>query len=159
MGTRVLETLPMNRLYRVHLWFGCFSAPMLILFALTGGLQALDLHHSKKDGSYKAPRAIAWLSDLHQNKFFRASRQPARDCSAITDSIESQKCLADNEKLAASLRWKRWIFTALIVLSASSLLVNAITGLWMGFQKKSFRRITLILMALGTVIPILIILS
>lgn len=50
---------------RIHRYLGAFCAPMLIFFAISGSWQMLNYHKSKKDGSYTAPKALAFASDLH----------------------------------------------------------------------------------------------
>ncbi len=39
---------------------------MLIFFAVTGSWQVFNFHQSTKDGSYIAPRALAFLSEVHK---------------------------------------------------------------------------------------------
>ena len=55
-------------LLRVHRYLGCLLAPMLAFFAISGAWQALDLHETRKDGSYVAPVALKALSNVHMNK-------------------------------------------------------------------------------------------
>lgn len=49
----------------IHLYLGCFFAPLLLIFIITGCLQTFNLHRSKKDGSYIAPQAISTVSQVH----------------------------------------------------------------------------------------------
>src|SRR2546422_735971 len=56
----------MKKLRQIHLYLGCVFAPVLIFFALTGAWQLFALHRATKDGSYRPPRAVAILSDVHQ---------------------------------------------------------------------------------------------
>ena len=58
----------MKSLLRVHRYLGAFAAPMLILFAISGSWQLVNMHKSKKDGSYKAPEAIHAISNLHMGE-------------------------------------------------------------------------------------------
>ncbi len=55
----------MKLLRRLHLYLGCFFAPMLIFFAVTGAWQLFNYHKSTKDRSYLAPRALSVLSEIH----------------------------------------------------------------------------------------------
>ena len=53
----------------VHLYLGCFFAPLLILFLLTGSWQMFDFHKdSRTPGGYKAPLIIKSLSEVHTNQ-------------------------------------------------------------------------------------------
>lgn len=58
----------MSLLRKIHLYLGCIFAPVLIFFACTGALQLYDLHESKKDGSYVAPKMIAAMGLIHKNQ-------------------------------------------------------------------------------------------
>ena len=53
---------------RLHRYLGAFSAPMLILFAISGSWQLVNAHKSKKDGSYTAPAALHAVSDVHMGE-------------------------------------------------------------------------------------------
>ena len=52
----------------IHLYSGCFFAPLLIFFIVTGCLQTFHLHQSRKDGSYKAPAVLNSLSEVHKHQ-------------------------------------------------------------------------------------------
>ncbi|MBV9462708.1 MAG: hypothetical protein JO317_00630, partial [Verrucomicrobiae bacterium] len=58
----------MKNLRAIHLYLGCVFAPLLILFTVTGAWQMFDLHQSKKDGSYVAPKILKALSSIHMNQ-------------------------------------------------------------------------------------------
>ena len=55
----------MKLLRKLHLLLGCFFTPILLFFAVTGGLQLFDFHQSRKDGSYTAPEWLRLLSNIH----------------------------------------------------------------------------------------------
>ena len=55
----------MKMLRLIHLYLGCFFAPLLLFFVGTGATQVFDLHESKKDGSYRAPAVLEALSEVH----------------------------------------------------------------------------------------------
>ena len=55
----------MKKWLRLHRYLGAFCAPMLILFAISGSWQILNIHKAKRDGSYKPPAAVKFTSDLH----------------------------------------------------------------------------------------------
>ena|ERR1700731_649903 len=73
----------MRLLRQLHLYLGCLFAPMLIFFAVTGSWQIFDWHQSDKaPGGYRAPHALAVLSDIHKDAHIpptkRASPAPVR---------------------------------------------------------------------------------
>lgn len=57
----------MKSLRQLHLYLGCFFAPLLVVFALTGIAQIYELHESSKDGSYVAPAWLEQAATLHKH--------------------------------------------------------------------------------------------
>ena len=55
----------MKKWLRLHRYLGAFCAPMLILFAISGSWQMLNIHRAKRDGSYTPPPAVKFVSDMH----------------------------------------------------------------------------------------------
>jgi hypothetical protein len=45
-----------------------FTAPALLFFAFTGGLQSLSLHEASRGGDYQPPRWLAGISHLHKKQ-------------------------------------------------------------------------------------------
>ncbi len=91
----------------VHLYLGCFFAPLLMLFLVTGCWQTFDAHHAAKDGSYKPPAIIKSLSGVHMD----------------------QRWADNNVRPEPSS-----IFRYLIVLMALGLLVTTVLGIMMAFK-------------------------
>jgi hypothetical protein len=58
----------MPLLRKIHLYLGCIFAPALIFLAFTGALQLYDLHESRKDGSYVAPKLVAAMGWIHKHQ-------------------------------------------------------------------------------------------
>jgi hypothetical protein len=52
----------------VHLYLGIFTAPMLLFFAITGGLQSFGLHETSRGSSYTPPAWLASLAQLHKKQ-------------------------------------------------------------------------------------------
>ena len=65
----------MKTLLRIHRYLSCVLAPILLFFAVSGAWQVLDLHETRKDGSYVAPPLLQQLSRVHKAKGFEG---PAR---------------------------------------------------------------------------------
>jgi hypothetical protein len=62
-------------LRRLHLYLGCLFAPLLIFFAVTGSWQIFYWHQSDKaPGGYRAPRALAVLSQIHKEAHIPPTR-------------------------------------------------------------------------------------
>jgi hypothetical protein len=56
----------MKTIVRYHRYLSVLIAPVMLAFAVSGAWQAFRLNDSAKDGSYKAPVAIATISKLHK---------------------------------------------------------------------------------------------
>jgi hypothetical protein len=91
----------------VHLYLGCFFAPLLMLFLVTGCWQTFDLHHASKDGSYDPPGIVKSLSQVHMGQRWADSK------------LRPQPSV---------------IFRYLIVLMALGLLVTTVLGIMMAFK-------------------------
>jgi len=59
----------MKTIRNIHLYLGCFFAPLLIFFVISGSLQTFNLHekHKNNDG-YKPPAIIKALSEVHTHQ-------------------------------------------------------------------------------------------
>ena len=92
----------------VHLYLGCFFAPLLIFFVVSGCWQTFDLHHAGNAGrGYKPPEIIKSLSQVHMNQRW-----------------------ADHDLHPAPST----AFRYLTVLMAAGLLVTTVLGIMMAFK-------------------------
>src|ERR1700729_278044 len=53
---------------QIHLYLGVFTAPMLLFFAFTGGMQTFSLHETTRGSSYTPPAWLATLAQLHKKQ-------------------------------------------------------------------------------------------
>ncbi len=56
------------RLSRAHLYLGCFFAPLLLAFTISGAWQLFGFHKTPKDGSYTPPRIVEVFSEVHEHQ-------------------------------------------------------------------------------------------
>ena len=111
----------------IHLYLGCFFAPLLILFVITGCWQTFNLHEaSKKSGGYQPPQIVKTLSQIH-----------------IDQSLGDHK-----KDLKPS-----WIFRYLIVLMSIGLSVTTVLGIVLAFKYAPSRNVWGCLLG-GVFIPI-----
>jgi len=61
----------MKTLRALHLYLGCFFAPMLVFFAISGIWQTFHWHYVKGQAQ---PHVLALLSTLHTNSSFKAGQ-------------------------------------------------------------------------------------
>jgi hypothetical protein len=92
----------------VHLYLGCFFAPLLFLFLVTGCWQTFGLNRASKEvGVYKPPEIIKSLSQVHMDQRW------------ADNSLRPQPSV---------------IFRYLIVLMSVGLLVTTVLGIMMAFK-------------------------
>jgi hypothetical protein len=67
-----------------HLYSGVFIAPALFFFAFTGAVQTFSLHETTRGSSYKPPRILVELGQLHkkQTLVVPERKAPASDAKA-----------------------------------------------------------------------------
>lgn len=58
----------MRQVARFHLYLGCFFAPLIIFYALSGAWQTLYFHLPTKDGRYQPPRILIELTEVHRRQ-------------------------------------------------------------------------------------------
>jgi hypothetical protein len=162
---------------QIHLYLGVFTAPMLLFFAFTGGMQTFSLHETTRGSSYTPPAWLATLAQLHKKQTTvmpprkphpAEAAPPAKDspvagasaasipANAATDvrMTAASGAPADN----ASGRPKKnllpmKIFFALVALS---LMLSTLTGLYMAYRfTRHGTRIALVLLA-GIIVPLLL---
>lgn len=52
----------------IHLYLGVFTAPALLFFALTGGLQVFSLHETTRGSNYQPPAWLVTMAQLHKKQ-------------------------------------------------------------------------------------------
>ncbi len=65
----------MNLMRRFHLLLGCFFAPALLFFTVSGIFQTLRLHKDVKNG-YQAPAILKAIAKIHKDQKLPDSTSP-----------------------------------------------------------------------------------
>ena len=155
----IARSWPTPRTLRdLHLYLAVFFAPSILFFALTGALQLFGLHES--DGAdYRPPSAIEKLSQvhIHQRYMLKPSRpRPATaakptEGAAPAPAPQSAPPKAE-EKAPSTLAIQVFFLGTALGLALASLL-----GLWIGLTQGRLRKVAAVLAALGTALPILLV--
>ncbi len=61
--------MDLKSIRNVHLYLGCFFAPLLMAFVLSGVLQTFHLHEERKDG-YQPLAPVKALAEVHMHQRF-----------------------------------------------------------------------------------------
>ena len=123
------KRLNIKSLRTLHLYLGCFFAPLLILFIITGCWQTFGFHETSKSNlSYHPPAIVESLSEIHiHQRFTSANNRP-------TSSIA---------------------FRYLVLLMSLGFFVTTVLGIIMALQLAKSRVVWAILSA-GIVLPVLL---
>lgn len=162
----------------IHLYLGVFTAPMLLFFAITGGLQTFSLHETTRGSSYVPPVWLASMAQLHKKQTtvmpVRRSR-PAEAAEPTAGSGSAQAIAPPAANTIADARiaappstpvkntseppkknlWPMKIFFALVSLG---LLISILTGVYMSYRYSRKPRLVSMILVAGVVVPLLLLL-
>lgn len=115
----------MTSLRKLHLYLGCIFAPALIFLSCTGALQLYDLHESRKDGSYVAPKLLQAFGQVHKH-----------------------------QNLPGDARGSGRSMKIFMLLAASGLVLTTLLGILMAFRLSRSAVPVLACLATGVVLPL-----
>ncbi len=110
---------------RVHLLLGCFFAPALLFFTVSGAFQTLRLHKDVKNG-YQAPEILKIMAKIHKD-------QKLPDASPQTQS---------------------WPLQGFVLLMSAGFIFSTGMGLMMAFKYFRPRWVIWALLAAGGIAPL-----
>lgn len=138
---------------QLHFWVAVFVAPSLLLFAVTGMLQLFGLHEA--EGGYKPLPVIEKLGQVHIHQKYALRPVRARPPqAAVPAAATPAPARAEPEDQGPPLgeTLVKWLF---LIMGAGMALSGGL-GVWMALSNTRQRRLTLLLLAAGTVLPILV---
>ncbi len=134
-----------------HGYLGAFIAPSVIFFALTGALQLFNLH--EPHGGYHPAQIIEKLGRLHKDQVFALDHDhPSPPAEASPRPATSQPKPDDDDQPAVATTVLKWFF--LVV--ALGLVVSTAFGIWIALTKPRGRTATVVLLAAGAAVPVLL---
>ena len=143
-----------------HFYIGMLIAPSVLFFAITGALQLFSLHEAH--GDYVPPPILEKLSSVHKDQVFAASHHHDHDHAApkakpagSAAAGPAKPAADDDDKLKTSTLVLKIFFFWVV---AGGLTVSTLFGVWIGVTHPLRRRAAWILLALGTVIPVALLL-
>jgi len=136
---------------QLHFWVAVFVAPSLMLFALTGMLQLFKLHEA--EGGYRPLPVIEKLGQVHIHQTYALRPVRARPPETAAPAAAAPP-RPEPEEEAAPLgeTLVKWTF----LLMSAGMAVSSVLGVWMALSNTRQRRLTLILLAAGTVLPVIV---
>lgn len=117
----------MKTLRRIHLYLGCFFAPLLTFYVLTGWYQTLNRNRTKTPGE-----AGDWVS---------------RMTSVHVDQIYPSE---------TAMRFSPTLYRGLVVVMSASLIVTLVIGIVLAFRLSKVKWPVWLSLVLGVIIPMLL---
>ncbi len=138
-----------RRLRNLHNWFGVLFAPGILFFSFTGVLQTLGWHENH-DGA-RAPAWIATIANLHKHQV--ASHGPRRAPAAAPSPPKPETAHEDHDDDLPLTPLKLYV-----VLLSAVLFASTSVGIAIALTNRAARGRTLGLLAVGTAVPVLLLL-
>jgi hypothetical protein len=141
---------------RWHSYIGCFMAPSVLFFALTGALQLFSLHEAH--GQYQPAPIVEKLSSVHKDQVFAFGDHHAQP-DAVHEVAKSEADAApaspandhaDGDKSGIAT----FLLKGFFLLIALCLALSTTFGLWIGLSQPNRKRISWLLVISGTLIPL-----
>ncbi len=135
----------------LHGYIGMLIAPAVLFFSLTGILQIYSLHEARP--GYSPPSLIEKLGRVHKDQVFAPGEHHAPPPGAPgpkADGHSAGQAPDDDDATPVSVTLLKLYFAAV----AAGLIASTLFGVWMGVRPGPRRRIHLILLGIGTSIPI-----
>ena len=104
-------------LLRLHRYAGLLVAPLVMFFAVSGVWQEFRLHDDRKDGSYKAPRALAAASDLHMAEHLHRDRASSLVFELCMSAVGGLLAFSALLGIVVALRVTRPLWVAIVLLT------------------------------------------
>ncbi|MEI9932338.1 MAG: hypothetical protein WDM89_17800 [Rhizomicrobium sp.] len=146
----------MLRLRRWHSYLSIFFAPAILFFAFSGLLQVLGLHESRGNETYHPPAWIVTIASLHKDQVLPKRHDEHEDHDAGPQAGppkgEPHHHHDDDDEAFVPLK-------PFAIAVALGLIATALLGIAIALQNLSMRRTSLILLLVGTAIPLILIIA
>jgi uncharacterized iron-regulated membrane protein len=134
----------------LHTYLGMLIAPTVLFLAFTGLLQIYSLHEAH--GDYTPPPLIEKLSSVHKDQVFKLGHHAAPKPTPEVKPDAAAKPETTKGPKPAVLMLKAFFAAVAITLATSTLI-----GVWMALRQPLRRRVCVILLAVGTLVPAVLI--
>lgn len=142
------------RVRTLHTFIGMLTAPTVIFFAVTGILQMYHLDVVRP--GYAPPAIFEKLGQVHRNQIFAPRRGRGPQVHA-EPPVSGQAGSPELNAAVAPQRRSPSVATLLLKLqftvAAGGLICSTSLGVWMALRSGSRRKISLLLLVAGTLIP------
>ncbi|MCU6499091.1 hypothetical protein LPN04_14940 [Rugamonas sp. A1-17] len=140
----------MLTLRQLHRYLGVFFTPAIVFFALSGALQAFDLHKGAHRGDPPTYPWIAAMAALHKDQEMYEPPKPKAPAAAPASAAPA-RAAAPEEHVNMPLK-------LFVVALAVGLCLSSLAGLYIAFTNPRSRRSAGFALAGGMVLPALLVL-
>jgi hypothetical protein len=147
-----MNAATMRKLRQFHLYIGVFFAPAILFFAISGGLQTFRLQQASGWDGAPPPQWMAAMGSVHIDQRLpgvEADKKP--EAAKPKAPIDPAKAAERKARAQKTLPMK--IFTAAL---ATALALSTLLGAAIALSMKSTRRVSLIMLVAGAVLPIIL---
>jgi hypothetical protein len=144
--------LTLRRLRQVHQYLGLFFAPAILFFAFSGALQTFSLHENHGGGPYKPPAWIVAIASLHKDQVL-----PHPEPAQAGDHADHPDHRHGPPKAPEARRPSPLPLKIFVLALSIGLISTTGIGVFIGLQNRAARRGSLIALALGVVLPVVLI--
>jgi hypothetical protein len=143
-----------RRLRRLHQYIGLFFAPALLLFSLSGALQTYRWQEPKGYGA-APPGWIVWMASVHKDQAQPRPEPAQADAPAPKAPAEARPAgpLEGAEHKGPGRRQGLMLFVGLFGLA---LFVSTLLGIAIALANAATRRTSLLILAAGVAVPLLL---
>lgn len=151
----------------IHLYLGVFTAPALLFFAITGGLQTFSLHETTRGSSYAPPAWLASAAQLHKKQTTVKPVRRPRPAEVATPMVQTNPAVdakpirpagQASDKPAMPPGKNLLPMKVFFALVALGLAVSTLSGLYMAWRYSRRPRLFGTVLAAGFAVPLLLLL-
>ena len=149
-----------RKLRQFHHYVGVFFAPAILFFALSGAVQTFRLSEEKGWGG-PPPGAFVWMASVHKDqtlpheKAGKPAPKPAAKAEAVQPADDHGDEHADDHH-QASRGPSPLPLKIFVLLLAVGLIISTSLGITIALTNRAMRRTSILLLAAGTVLPLLL---
>lgn len=144
-----MKATTMRSLRQWHRYLGLFFAPLIILFAVSGGLQTFRLQEAKGYGG-TPPDWIVWFASIHKDQAIPHDAPEAPKAAAAAPSPAA----AMPAKKAPAKSARSFPLQLFVVAMALALILSSVLGITIALSNRATRTASIVLLAAGAILPI-----
>lgn len=142
----------MRRIRQIHLYVGLFFTPLVLLFSLSGALQTFRLHEARAPTASTPPAWIVWMAAVHKDQAMPGPRHPENE----HDTKTAPKHRSPIRPFAKEQTRSKLSLKILVAVMSGGLILSTILGVTIALNNPSTRGLSVLLLAAGTAMPLVL---